>query len=216
MQYGLDAKYLNLSEENVWINFPVESSSPSAISEISKFCWSQKIVLAEKWKPVITRCQVHLTLMRGRVSNREITIIAKTNKFYNLIWIPLLSKDKERGGKLEKIKKVIHSFDKTRGLNKNSTWILNGKIHYIFLSMDRAHGKTKYNWTKCRPFQGGMFHSTVWFTQAKHCRKAALISNRDYQHGIYFLNQMLPMFQSQLHQSQCTAAILFSGTRTDV
>lgn len=115
------------------------------------------------------------------------------------------------GGKLEKIKKVVHSFDKTRRLNKHSTWILNGKLHYIFLSMDRAHSKTKHNWTKCRPFQEGMFHSTVWFTQAKHWGRDAVISSRDQQ-GIYFLNQVLPMFHSQLHQCQGTVAILVSGT----
>lgn len=104
----------------------------------------------------------------------------------------------------------------TKQTEKNSTQILNDKFHYIFLSMDRAQNKTKNNWTKCRPFQERMFHSTVWFNQTKHCRRDVPISNRDHQHGIYFLNQMLPMSHSQLHQCQCTVAILPSGTQTGI
>lgn len=114
--------------------------------------------------------------MRGRVGNREITIIAKTNIFYKLIWIPLSFKDKEGEENWRKYKG--NSFFWQNRLNKNSTWILNWKFHYIFLLSDRAHSKTKNNWTKCRPFQEGMFYSIVWFTQAKHCKRDAPISKR--------------------------------------
>lgn len=114
--------------------------------------------------------------MRGRVGNREITIIAKTNIFYKLIWIPLSFKDKEGEENWRRYKG--NSFFWQNRLNKNSTWILNWKFHYIFLLSDRAHSKTKNNWTKCRPFQEGMFYSIVWFTQAKHCKRDAPISKR--------------------------------------
>lgn len=176
MQSGCDAKYLKLSKENTfdWIHFLVESSSPNAISGISKFRWSQKIVLAQKRKPVITRCQVHLTLMKGKASNKEINIIVK---FVLVIWFEFLQlpTTKAWGGEWEKIKKVIHSLDKTRRLEKtnqnkaknpteknpNQSY-LNFKLKaLLFLSMEGVHGKIKYNWTKCRPFQKEIFYPSV-------------------------------------------------------
>ena len=138
-----------------WTHFPVESSSPNAISGISKFCGSQKTVLAQKQKPVIARCQVHLTLMRGKVSNREITIIVK---FVLVVWIPSSSKDKGGREKMGENKKDnSFSWQNKRAKKTNPTWILHGKLHYFSSQRKESMGRSSITGQNADPSKRGCF-----------------------------------------------------------